>query len=206
MSEHEYKPNSHRYREGQADVPAERKKVEKVIKGTAKTRKKSEIRKFTDIFVAEDIGEVKTYLVQDLLIPSIKNTILDLIIEGATIIFKGEPGRGRKSNSSVDYVSYRRYNDRDERRYAETRSRTSYGFDDIVLESRGEAERVLTRMDELIDTYGFVTVADLYDLVGKSCNYTDNKYGWRNLSTAEPIRIRGGEYMLRLPKARTIDE
>lgn len=206
MSEYEYKPNSHRYREGQSDVPAERKKVEKVIKGTAKTRKKSEIRKFTDIFVAEDVSEVKTYLVRDLLIPSIKNTILDLIIEGATIIFKGESGRARKSNSSVDYVSYRHYADRDEHRYSGSKSRSSYGFDDIILDSRGEAEEVLSRMDELIDSYGFVTVADLYDLVGKSCNYTDNKYGWRNLRSAEPVRIRGGEYMLRLPKAYTIDE
>lgn len=207
MSEHEYKPNSHRYREGQADAPVERKKVEKVVKGVVKTKKKSQIHKFTDIFVAEDIRDVKTYLVDDLLIPSIKNTILDLIVEGATIIFKGEPGRHRKSNSSVDYVSYRRYADRDRRddRYRETRARSNYGFDDIILESRGEAERVLTRMDELIDTYGFVTVADLYDLVGKTCNYTDNKYGWTNLSSAEPVRVRGGDYMLRLPRAVVID-
>lgn len=207
MSEHEYKPNSHRYRENQADTPVERKKVEKVVKGVVKTKKKSQIHKFTDIFVAEDIRDVKTYLIDDLLIPSIKNTILDLIVEGATIIFKGEPGRNRKSGSSVDYVSYRRYADRDRRddRHRDTRTRTSYGFDDIILESRGEAERVLTRMDELIDTYGFVTVADLYDLVGKTCNYTDNKYGWTNLSSAETVRVRGGDYMLRLPRAVVID-
>ena len=207
MSEHEYKPNSHRYREENSDSSTERKKVEKVIKGTVKTKKKSEIRKFADIFVAEDANTVKSYLIQDLLIPSIKNTILDLIIEGATILFKGEPGRNRKSgSSSVDYVSYRHYADRnrrDEHKYSGSRS--SYGYDDIVLDSRGEAERVLTCMDELIETYGFVTVADLYDLVGKSCNYTDNKYGWTNLRSAEPVRVRGGDYMLRLPKAYPID-
>ena len=206
MSEHEYKPNSHKYREEHNDAPVERKKVEKVVKGAVRTKKKSEIRKFADVFVAEDASTVKSYLVQDLLIPSIKNTILDLIIEGATIIFKGESGRSRKSGSSVDYVSYRRYADRDrkdERRYSSVRS--SYGFDDIVLQSRGEAEEVLSRMDELLETYGFVTVADLYDLVGMSCNYTDNKYGWTNLRNAEPVRVRGGDYMLRLPKAYPID-
>lgn len=209
MDNHDYKPNSHKYREeGKSDVPAERKKVEKVIKGSAKTRKKSEIRKFTDIFVAEDVSDVKSYLIDDLLIPSIKNTILDLIIEGATIIFKGEPGRNRKGGSSVDYVSYSRYaskDRRDDRRYSEPKSRTSYNYDDITLESRGEAEKVLNCMDELIDNYGFVTVADLYDLVGKTCNYTDNNYGWTNLRGAEPVRVRGGEYLLRLPKAWPID-
>lgn len=207
MDGHEYKPNSHKYREGASDSQVERRKVEKVIKGEAKVRKKSEIRKFTDIFVAEDISSVKTYLIDDLLIPSVKNTILDLIIEGATILFKGEPGHSRKSgSSSVDYVSYRRYAEkdrRDERRHSTTRA--SYGYDDIVLDSRGEAERVLTCMDEMIDTYGFVTVADLYDLVGRTCNYTDNKYGWTNLRNAEPVRVRGGDYMLRLPKAYPID-
>lgn len=203
--EHEYKPNSHKYREGKSDVPAERKKVEKVVNGVVKTRKKSEIRKFADVFVAEDAHTVKNYLVQDLLIPSIKNTILDLIIEGATIIFKGESGRARKSGSSVDYVSYSRYADRDrrdERRYSSVRAR--YGYDDIVLETRGEAEKVLSCMDDMIDTYGFVSVADMYDLVGKSCSYTDNNYGWTSLRNAEPVRVRDG-YVLRLPKALPID-
>ena len=59
-------------------------------------------------------------------------------------------------------------------------------------------------MDELIDTYGNVSVADLYDLVGKSSEYTDNKYGWTNLRNAEPVRVRDG-YMLKLPKPGPID-
>ena len=59
-------------------------------------------------------------------------------------------------------------------------------------------------MDELIETYGSATVADLYDLVGITCNYTDNKYGWTNLRNAEPIRVRDG-YMLKMPKALPID-
>ena len=71
------------------------------------------------------------------------------------------------------------------------------------METSGEAEEVLSRMDELIDTYGVVSVADLYDLIGKSCEYTDNKYGWTNIRNAEPIRVYNG-YMLKLPKALPI--
>ena len=59
-------------------------------------------------------------------------------------------------------------------------------------------------MNELIDTYDVVSVADLYDLVGKSCNYTDNKYGWTNIRNAEPIRVRDG-YLLKMPKAGPIN-
>ena len=67
-----------------------------------------------------------------------------------------------------------------------------------------EAEEVITKMDELIDTYGMVSVADLYDLVGKTSEYTDNKYGWTNIRTAEVIRVRDG-YMLKLPKVTPIN-
>ena len=56
-------------------------------------------------------------------------------------------------------------------------------------------------MNDVIETYGMVSVMDLYDLVGISGQYTDNNYGWKNLRNAEPIRTRDGEYMLKLPKA-----
>lgn len=72
--------------------------------------------------------------------------------------------------------------------------------DDIILESRVEAEDVISRMKEIIETYGFVRVTDLYDLVGITGDYTDNKYGWTNIRGAEPVRVRDG-YMLKLPKA-----
>ena len=64
---------------------------------------------------------------------------------------------------------------------------------------RAEAEEVLDRMSEIIDTYGAVSVADLYDLVDVSGTYTDNNYGWDNLRNAEAVRVRDG-YILKLPK------
>ena len=70
----------------------------------------------------------------------------------------------------------------------------------IILESRGEAEDVLERMDELIATSQVVSFADFYDLVGVSGNYTDNKYGWTDIRNASVIRVRDG-YMIKLPKA-----
>ena len=68
----------------------------------------------------------------------------------------------------------------------------------------GEARDVLARMDELIDTYGMVSVADLYDLVGISGNYTDNKYGWTNIKSARIVRVRDG-YRIEMPRAMVIE-
>ena len=198
MSE-EYLPNSHRYKEGQKESLPEKKRVEKVIHGKVKVRPKSGLHKLTDIFISEDAANVKSYIVMDVLVPAVKKAISDIVRDGIDMILYGE-SKGRSSSSS-SYVSYRDYSSRDEDRFRDRdRDRRGYNHDDIVLESRGEAEEVITRMDELIETYGVVSVADLYDLVGKTCEYTDNKYGWTNVRNAEPIRVRDG-WMLRLPKA-----
>lgn len=184
----------------------DKKKVEKVVSGNVKVKKKNGVTKFADTFISEDIHNVKSYVITDVLIPSIKRAISEMVTNGIDMILYGSTG-GRSERSSAYRVSYRNYYDRrDDDCYRDRdRVRTSpYSFDDIVLDSRGEAEEVLARMDELIDQYGIVSVADLYDLVGVSGNYTDNKYGWTNIRNAEPIRVRDG-YMLRLPKALPIN-
>ena len=205
MSDLDYKPNSNRYKKEQSNALAERKKIEKVVTGKVKTKKKSEIRKLKDTFISEDVSNVKSYIVMDVLIPAAKKAISDIVRDGIDMILYGDTRSGR-SSSGASYVSYRSYSDRDRRdtRRESSRTRVGYDYDDIILESRAEAEEVLRRMDELIETYGIVSVADLYDLVGKSCNYTDNKYGWTNIRNAEPVRVRDG-YLLKMPKAGPID-
>ena len=59
-------------------------------------------------------------------------------------------------------------------------------------------------MDELIDTYKLVSVADLKDLVGITGNYTDNRYGWTSIRSAEVVRVRDG-YTIKMPRPMPID-
>lgn len=198
----DYKPNSHK---AKAELQASEKKVEKVVKGEVKVRKKSGLSKLADTFISEDANNVGSYVVMDVLVPAIKKAVSDIVKDGIDMVLYG--GKGGSSNrSSVDRVSYRKYSDSryDDRRRDEYGSRRGYEHDDIVLESRGEAEEVLIQMDALIDTYGQVSVADMYDLVGKRCNFTDNNYGWRNIRNAEPVRVRDG-FMLKLPRPVPLD-
>ena len=194
----DYKPNSHKSREEQKALP-EKKKVEKVVSGKT-TKKKNNVRKFTDTFVSEDIQNVKSYVVMDVLIPAVKKAIADIVSNGIEMLLYGDTNGRTKRNGNSTYVSYNKYSSSDRRddRYA-TR-RTAYSFDDILFESRVEAEEVRDRMDELIDMYGNVSVADMCDLAGVSCNYTDNKYGWTNIRNAEIVRVRDG-YIIKMPKA-----
>ena len=195
----EYKSNSHRSKEQNEIVE---KKVEQIAKG--KTKKKSEVKKFADTFIAEDITSVKDYILMEVLLPAAKKAISDIVTNGIDMILYGETRS--KSKSRESRVSYTKYYDRDRDydRPTRTRGRYGYDYDDIILDTRKEAEEVLDRMDDLIDNYGMVSVADLYDLVGVSGNYTDNKYGWTNLRNADVQRVRDG-YLLKLPKALPFD-
>lgn len=200
----EYQSNSHKSKQSAAEQVPE-KKVEKAISGSAKVKKKSELRKFADVFISEDFQNIKSYILLGVLVPAIKKAIFDIITNGVDMLLYGESGRTKK-NSFGSQISYRSYYDRDKgfKDYSRVQFRASYSFDDIILETRGEAEEVLTRMDELISTYGMVSVADLYDLVGITGNYTDNKYGWTNLKDASVERGRDG-YYLKLPRVISLN-
>ena len=191
----DYQPNSNKYKEEHKE-----KTVKKVVNGKVKT-KKNEGRKLMNMFISEDAQNVKSYIVLDVLVPAIKKAILDIVTDGADIIlYGGSHGGKRKSGNKVSYRSY--YDDKkDDKDY---RSKGRFDYDDLVFDSRSECEAVREQMVEIIDQYGFVTVADMYDMADLPAPYTSSKYGWTNIRTAETIRGRDG-YVLKLPKAMPID-
>lgn len=193
----EYKSNSHRSKE----IEREEKKVERVVNGKVKSKKKN---RFADTFISEDAASVKEYIIFDVLIPAAKNAISDMVTTGIQMMLYGEVrGTNKSKGSKVSYSKY--YDDRRDRDYdRRSRTRSGYDYDEIILESRAEAEEVLNSMDDLLDRYGLVSVADLYDLVGITGNYTDNKYGWTSLRHASVQRLRDG-YLLKLPRAIPLD-
>ena len=71
-----YQSNSHKSKE-MIEEPAveEKKKVEKVVVGAVKTKKKSGLSKVFKNLVSEDAKDIKTYLVGDIIVPTIKKTI-----------------------------------------------------------------------------------------------------------------------------------
>lgn len=200
MNEYKVKPNSHKYKEEQKESE---KKVEKVVKHAVKTKKKNGMNKLADVFISEDAANVKSYVLMDVLVPTIKKALVDIVKDGIEMIVYGSTGT-RKSTGSK--VSYRNYYDsrRDDDRSYSARPRTRFDYDDLIFENRGEAEAVLDQMGEMIDRYGVVTVADMYDMADLSAPYTSNKYGWTNIRTADIIRVRDG-YIIKLSKAMPID-
>lgn len=199
--------NSHKGRAEKKEAAelkkTEEKRAEKVVHGKVK-KKENGMRKLTDIFISEDVSNVKDYIIFDVVVPALKKAVYDLIVGTLDMSLYG--GRRNGNRPKADQVSYRDYNDisrRDIRSGDRTRTTSGYSYDDIVLETRGEAETVLSRMDEIMEEYNIVRVADLYDLVGVTGDYTDNNYGWTNIRNAKIVRVRDG-YKIDMPRALPI--
>lgn len=209
----EYVSNSHKSKaepvllatdpvEAKAEPPKDR--MEKVVKGNVKTRKKSALSKAAGEFVSEDARNVGDYIVRDVLLPAAKKAISDIVTDGIQMILYGSTQP--KSKSNVSYVSYdRSYRSSD--RFANSANRVrrcAYDFDDYIFESSSEADEVLSAMDDAIERYGMVSIADYCDLVGVSSQFTDGKYGWTNLRQASVQRVRDG-WVIKLPRAMALE-
>lgn len=199
----DYKPNSRKSKE---EATSE-KKIETVVSGSVKSKKKNDMQKFADVFISEDVNNVKSYILLDVLVPAIKKAVSDIVTNGIDMILYGETGR-TKSSSSASKVSYRNYYDRSSEHRTEKApysSRSGCDYDDLIFETRGDAESVLDAMHDVISQYGVVSIADLYDLANVSTdNYTANKYGWSDIRGCKPVRVRDG-YVLKLPRALPIN-
>lgn len=199
----EYRSNSHKSRETE-QVPE--KKVTKVVSGSVQTKKKSMAQKAMSLLLPDDVTNPGGYFLQEYVMPYVGDMILDTL--GSLF------GRGRRNNSSREVpatrVNYRQAFNGGNRSQVnnnniQAQARNAYDYDDIILNNRGDAESVLTRMDELMATYGIVSVADYYDLCGMTTDYTANKYGWTSIRNAYVERVNGGGYTIKLPRAMALD-
>lgn len=205
-------PKINKVQQEEKNIPE--KKVEKVVTGKVKRQKQGLFKRFTKVFLEDDTKSVGDYIVHDVLIPAAKSLICDMIGWGgfAEMLLFGDRRRRRGQGSSlgrgtVSYGSFYKTLDRnslDRPRELSRSGRIRHDFDEIILESRGEAEEVIAHLNDMIVDYGQATVSDLYDLVGITPSFTDEKYGWTDLRGSGVVRVRGG-YLLDLPRPQLLD-
>jgi hypothetical protein len=193
-------------------VKTEPKKVEKVVTSGVVTQKKTIGKKFLELFAPDDVGGITNYIIYEVLIPSAKNTMFD-IVRGTFDMIKQSAeaaifGENRPINTDRNrtHVSYNNYSSTTSPRREPSRSLNPkrYNFDDIVITDKAEAESVIHHLVDLTMDFGQATVSDLYDLVGKTDQFTDRRYGWTDLSRATTRRVRDG-HLLVLPNPRMLD-
>lgn len=215
----EFPSNSHAARSGgtersraraEASQPKEEaKKVEQITTNPVKQRKKPLATRFKETFFAGDAKGVAQSVFLDILVPAARDLISDTLRASIDRAIYGSEDMRRSSRPSESrgHVSYNRmYNDRrrEEPRREVRRVRDLDDIDEVILSSRVEADNVLDNMYELMSRYQQVTVADLYEMVGISGNFTDHKRGWTDLRGCGVRRLRNEEYLLILPRAENL--
>ena len=205
-------------------VPAEPSAEEKPeiqkkeLAGSVVKRKKSLSESFAAVFFGETAKKVVDYVWFDVVIPTAKDTLDDIIKNAAHMMIYGESGRRdsgiRRDGERTTVIrrSYDRfYDERDRERNRDRdrrndrddgRLRSRYNFDEIVFTNRGDAEYVLGRLVDMIDQYDTVSVSEFFDAARLEYTHVDENYGWESLGGAAvvPYRGRGGGYVLELPK------
>lgn len=206
MNSELYQPNSHKAKKEAAQKPP--KDIQKVISGGIKSKEQPIAKKMAKSFLADDISNVKSYILLDVLIPTIKEAISQIIKNGSDMLIFGDvkPIGGRKggynyngitsSKSSIVSSPHRTAN-----------RRAMHDFREVTFETRSDAMEVLSQLNELIENYGSATVEDFYIFIGegKTAKYTDRKWGWTNLEGRNIERVLGGGYMIDLPPAEALE-
>lgn len=212
------KPNSHTYKDGiRRDTVEketdEREKLTPVVKKDAVVSTKRPLgKKLADMFISEDIEDVKSYVIRDLIIPGIKNAIIDI----AEMIFFGERTgrRGSRSGKDRDRVSYASYYKSDDRRGSARRGGRNdreyerndrVDYRNIILRDRRDAEDVVDSLKRRIHEYGSATIADLLDLIEVTGKYTDNNWGWTDERDVGIRRVNSG-YLIDVAEASYLED
>lgn len=213
-NERRYPGNSHKPKTIVVEE-AGRARLNKVIKGDAKLKKPLG-RRIAESFNGDDMRTVGQHVLFEIVIPSIKDLIVDAGKDALERAFFGTTtprSRSSRSGSSYTYGNRSSYSDkyrgrnferdqedREDRRPSR-RERTRGNFEEVILETRGDAEEALDAMRAAIEQFSSVSVADLYDLVDITSDYMDRAWGWEDLEDAKVIRLRSDLYALDLPPA-----
>lgn len=188
------------------------KNIQKVTTNKATIRKKSFGEKASDLFLSDDADSVKSYVLYDVLVPTIKKTISDIVTSTINMLLYGDNSapnniQRRNGTSYIQYSNYSKNNSRpvnNNQRRGTYNRRAAMEFDDILFSTRLDAENVLNSLGNEIATYGLATVADFYGFAGVESAYTDNGYGWEDVSSARIIPSREG-FIIDLPTPQPID-
>lgn len=194
--------------------PAEASRIQgPVIQGSAVERKEPLRKKFLSAYAGDSAQSVGQYLLIDVVVPATKNLISDLVTQGINRILYGSsrPAGGGVNSFVGSRVSYGKFfngggssnNQQSNAPQMSQQARANHSFGEIVLQTRSDAELVIDSLRDLIEQYGSAKVVDLYSAVGVTSDFTDQKYGWTNLSRASVIQIREG-YLLDLPKPEVL--
>ena len=178
------------------------------LTGKVKVKTEGEGKKFLKLFFTGSLKEAMKYAFDSVFVPYTKDAmcrtatnVVNFWVNGDKTTNNKQSGPNRvswNSNSGDNY--WAASNNRGGLPQPSTKSNNIYSVNTLEFDERGDAELVLIKLKENLETYHQVPVADFYEISGAKFNFTDYKYGWKNLDRASIERTNYGKYYIDFPK------
>ena len=185
------------------EVEPTREKVKRIVAVEPVMKKKGLFRRLWNGMVGPDgFHRIRLYVIQDILVPSIKSMIADSIKSSVDMAFNIQrtPVSYGPKTQKTDYGS--RFQSVQTTGPVVASVKVPYQVDEYIIGERQEAIEVLSYLNDMAATYGSVAVAEYYDMLGVAPKFTDNNYGWdkHRMLKASITMLRNGEgYVIKFP-------
>lgn len=207
----DYQGNAKKDKEPKTE--SSKKPLEKVVTGDVVVKPKTIGNRFKNIFFGGDIETSRQYLVSEVILPALRNLVVEAVAKGVDRLVYGESAhRHRRQPTYGPRVQYNNPIDRGrtqsraflpDQRPIERWTSGKKSFEDVIVANKEDADTVVERLTDIVDMYDVVSVADLYELLGLPSSHVDNKWGWTHLSSIEVRQVREG-YRISFPPLEEI--
>lgn len=173
-------------------------------------KRKRTIDRLAETFIGKDVGSVRDYIIFDVVIPAIKNAIVDACSNGIRMLLGVDNGSRRKGDDyDTPYSTYYKSNRRDNNRNDTARRHTRDDYRDIVFTSEDGARDAIRKLKTRAYQYNTTSVADYKDILQiTSGDFQENYWGWSKeeidrLAERGPRHVSDG-WVLDLPEVHDI--
>lgn len=174
--------------------------------------KKSKVKEMSETFFGGTAKDAAMYVVSDVLVPALKQTLYDMISTGfqrllfGDTVSNGRPIVARPSSYRMNYNS--RYRTTTQRPVMP--ARTGHDLNRVMFDTRADAESVLSYMYDSINETGIVSLADFY-IKANEYNSSrvpttpqDYNFGWTDVRRSRILTTETGYYIIDLPNPKVI--
>lgn len=165
--------------------------------------------------IKNDIETVHTRVMEDVVIPTVQNLVIDGVTTALASLF-GKSGyrvsSGYRTSYSSHYSGSTVHTNLDEKRDSREAYRKligdarSFNPAEYILNDRADAEMILIDLYDDIQRYGKARLSDFY--TNRAISITPEpvafEYGWTDLDGVRPISVVGG-WILNLPQPKPIN-
>lgn len=180
---------------------SDRSKVEKsteskvIAKATEK--KNRTVYKALSDFVVSDIPEVWEHLVIDVVIPTAKSMLTDMVTQGIqSLLYGNSAPKTRGSYVTYGSRSTSSYTRASSPVTSRSQTRSVDRIRDLEFESAQDLRDMLAFIAEVFDDREVLTVAELKEAAGLKVSYVDDRWGWGREANFRSVVDRGRQVLL----------